>query len=125
MKIIRGHLPEGAAWRVLLYLDPKHPSPLLWQLGLTLAQANKGEMIPVLFLAEESEPQADPQALFPEVADTPSTNVDIYPVIIVTSNFSESVNHLIKEIGADLLLVPARMDCLSYHNCFQSTWREK
>ena len=53
MNIVSGQLPDGAAWRVLLYIDPEHPAPQLWQLGLSLARANDGEMVPFVLLHED------------------------------------------------------------------------
>lgn len=109
MKIISGSLPEGTAWRVLLCLDPDHPSSLIWQLGMTLAQANGGQMIPTVIMREDSEPIAGAQTLFPLLAEVLATDVNISPITIATSDRHKTLAQLIKKVGADLLLVSARM----------------
>ena len=108
MNIISGHLPQGTAWRVLLYLDLEKPSALLWQLGLALAEANDGQIIPVSIVAEGLDLSGAGQASFPQIKEAPETSVDVFPIIIAANERREPLIHVIKEVNADLLLVSAQ-----------------
>ena len=109
MKIISGQLPEGSAWRVLLCLDPENPSSPLWQIGLALAKANGGEMIPILILAEDQDLTGAVQTRLPKIVGTDAAEVAIHPVIFTSSDYHQTLVELIRKVGVDLLLVSADM----------------
>ena len=110
MKIKSGHLPEGTSWRVLLWFDSQHPSPLLLQLGLALAKANGGEIIPLIILPPDSGQLTPAQTRLNEaLAAVPTNNVDQFPIIIESASELETLVELIKKVDADLLLVSAHM----------------
>ena len=56
MKIVEGGLPEDKAWRSLVLLSPGEKIGLAWQLGLTLARANNGELVVVTIIPEVDSP---------------------------------------------------------------------
>ena len=110
MKIKHGQLPEGAAWRVVIWLDSERPSALLMQLGLTLAQANGGEIIPTIILPPDNEQLSLAQAKLVETqSNEPANHVDVFPILIESASNREALADLIKKVGADLLLVAADM----------------
>ena len=107
MNIVSGQLPEGAAWRVLLYVDPKYPSPQLWQLGLALARANGGEMVPFAVLNKDSDQESFADSFASGAEQLNTANVKIFPVIIDANEAHITLLGLIKKVDADLLLLHA------------------
>lgn len=108
MKIIYGQLPQEAAWRVIILLDPAREPSITWYLALALAQAYNGDIIATTIL-----PDADPARLMQateglnQLRATRPANNNIYPLVVTGENYSRTVTGLVGLTGADLLLTQA------------------
>jgi uncharacterized hydrophobic protein (TIGR00271 family) len=115
MKIIYGQLPQEAAWRVIILLDPARELSVTWYLALALAQAYNGQIIATTIL-----PDADPARLMQateslnQLKATRPANNNIYPLVVTGENYSRTVSGLVSLTGADLLLTQA--DGREWHN---------
>ena len=114
MRIVEGHLPGDKSWRALVILSPGDDIGITWQLGLSLAIANGGELVTAVIvpsadtpsLSEAREPLVQAQELCVE-SDV------VFTVLIEAAKYDKAVRDLIKEAEIDLLL--ARADA--------STWQ--
>ena len=110
LNILDGQLPQGAAWRVLVWIDPDHPSPFLLHLGQTLAHANGGELIAAIFQHQDKDQISEAQSCLVDLlAANPNKNVEICPIILESVSDHETLVELVKKAGVDLLLVSSVM----------------
>ena len=108
MKIVEGGLPEDKAWRSLVLLSPGEKIGLAWQLGLTLARANDGELVVVTIIPEvdsHSLTKARQTLRHARKACRPEDNV--YTAIIQDDDFRAATRHLIHQANIDLILSSA------------------
>jgi uncharacterized hydrophobic protein (TIGR00271 family) len=108
MKIVEGGLPEDKAWRSLVLLSPGEKIGLAWQLGLTLARANNGELVVVTIIPEvdsSSLTKARQTLGHARKACRPEDNV--YTAIIQDDDFRAATRHLIHQANIDLILSSA------------------
>ncbi len=56
MRIVEGQLPEDRSWRTLVILSPGEELGITWQLGLSLAIANGGELVTAVIIPTAVEP---------------------------------------------------------------------
>ncbi len=115
MRIVEGNLPEDKAWRSLVVLSPGEELGITWQLGLSLALANDGELVAAVVVAAADEQNlADARAIIESAAEFSESADPIFTVIIEASNYDRAIRELIKEADIDLLL--ARADAPTWHN---------
>lgn len=105
MNIVSGKMPEGPAWRVLVWLGLENPSPLILQLGHTLARANGGEMILAAFITDQAQAEDTEIKINNLCQSLPDNHVHEYPIVLKSSPDREILRELIKEGGVDLLLL--------------------
>lgn len=115
MKIIEGHLPKRPSWRILLPLVPGKQPGIILQLGLALAKANGGHLLPVVIIPHDTEPERqNARAMLERVQTTAAQPNRVFPFIIHAANSEKAIRELSKKAQSDLLLIHA--DTLGHHN---------
>jgi len=115
MRIVEGHLPEDKSWRTLVILSPGEEIGITWQLGLSLAIANGGELVTAVIVPLADEPVLN-EARVPlaEVQELCGESDVVFTVLIESTKYDRAVRDLIKEAEIDLLL--ARADSPTWPN---------
>lgn len=105
MKIIEGGLPEDKAWRALVLLSPGEKFGISWQLALSLARANNGEVVAAIIV-----PTTDPGYLA-KASETLSRarklcrqEDPVYTAIVQDNVYRNAARQLVHLANIDLLL---------------------
>lgn len=115
MKIVEGHLPEDKAWRALAILSPGEDIGITWQLGLSLAIANGGELVTAVVVPSADEPHLAEARESLSRAEKVSADEDpVITLIIESARYEQAIRQLIREADIDLLL--ARADAPTWPN---------
>jgi len=115
MNVIYGRIPEDDTWRVIVLVSPHEPLGRTWQLGLELAQANKGELLVVTFCASTSRMQVDKARSLVEYARSVAPeDASVAPLVLLTNQESVALKELVHEARVDLLL--AHVDGPKWHD---------
>lgn len=115
MNIIEGQLPVESAWRALVLLNSEELLGRVWQLGLALADANDGHLITAVIIPDTSKSSIEKaQAVTAVALNACLTDVPIYPLIIVATEYEKTLQQFVREADIDLLL--AHTDGPVWHN---------
>jgi uncharacterized hydrophobic protein (TIGR00271 family) len=115
MKIIQGTVPTTPAWRAIILLNIGAPLSLAWQLALALTRANNGQLIAAAVIAAgDDEQKQKAQETLAEVAAAGRGASHVYPLLVTGDVYEQSAADLVRETGADLLLLQAEV--LSWHS---------
>ncbi len=109
MRIVEGDLPQENDWHVLVALAEDQTLEIAWQLGVALADANRGEVVLVIVVASATaenlrdarETIAIAQAALAEQEDVP----ELYAIIVEGKDFVGSLREIITSTSIDLLIV--------------------
>lgn len=108
MKIVEGGLPEDKAWRALVLLSPGEDIGLTWQLGLSLAKANNGELVLATILSEiDGDVLKEARATLGQARKACRPEDPVYTAIVQSKEFRKAANQLTQEADIDLLLASA------------------
>ncbi|MEM7334115.1 MAG: DUF389 domain-containing protein [Chloroflexota bacterium] len=115
MNIIDGKLPEGQAWRALVLLQSDDQLGRTWQLGLSLARANHGQLIAAKIVSDHNLATIEEAQESIRIAkERCPEDIDIYTLIIVSVDLESVLKGLVATAEIDLLLV--HMDGPVWHN---------
>lgn len=107
MRVIRGDIPQEERWRVLVLFAPGAALDVTWRLGVTLAQANAGQIVALILLEAGASlsDQKEAEETLARVEETASSeDIDVQALLVETSDLEEALRHLVKEANLDLLL---------------------
>lgn len=121
MKIIEGGLPEDKAWRALVLLAPDEEIGLTWQLGLSLAKANNGELVLATILSEnQNEVLKKARTTLGHARKSCQPDDPVYTAVVQSKDYRKAADQLTQEADIDLLLTSTvqpewrsldRLDC--------------
>ena len=115
MQIAEGHLPKRPSWRILLPLVPGKQPGILLQLGLALAKANGGHLLPVVIIPRDTEPERqNGRAILERVQAVAAQPNRVFPFILHADNPEQALRKFSKKAHIDLLLTHA--DTLGHLN---------
>ena len=110
MQVLHGKLPSGSAWRVLVMLDTSHDLGRAWGLGVSLVQANQGELVAVTVATNQLDSLSSGlQTLQAAEANCPD-DVTLFPLVISGDDLNRTLHRLVQEAEVDLLLAPGDSD---------------
>mgnify|MGYP003808407107 CR=1 FL=1 len=127
MNILEGSLPEEKKWRVMILLNPSGRLGRAWQLGLSLARANNGQLIVAALITNEDDLTLEMcrEALAEAVATCPEDK-KIIPLLVEGQNPTQTLIDLLHEAEIDLLLAHVDSDVrfdLNRVGCAVVAWR--
>jgi len=105
MKIVEGGLPEDKAWRALVLMAPGEKLGISWQLGLTLARVNNGELVAAIIV-----PGSDPDYLararetLSRARKSCRPEDPVYTAIVQDNVYRKAAGSLAQAADIDLLL---------------------
>jgi uncharacterized hydrophobic protein (TIGR00271 family) len=115
MRIVEGHLPKDKSWRALVILSPGEDIGITWQLGLSLAIANGGELVTAVIVPSANVPSlSEAREPLEKVQELCAESDVVFTVLIEAAKYDKAVRDLIKEADIDLLL--ARADAPTWPN---------
>ena len=115
MNIIEGKLPTKQAWRSLVLLQSDDQLGRTWQLGFSLARANKGQFIVAVIIENIHSSTVElAREVIKNAENKCPEDIEIYPLVIVSVNFEATLLELVDQVEIDLLLV--HMDGPTWHN---------
>jgi uncharacterized hydrophobic protein (TIGR00271 family) len=105
MKIVEGGLPEDKAWRALILLTPGEQVGMDWQLGLSLARANDGELVAAIIVPSVAGALVERARTTLNHARKASAPDDpVFTAIIEHKDSRQAIRQLVHEADIDLLL---------------------
>lgn len=111
MKIVDGRLPEGIEWRVMIVLEPGQSPGIAWQIGRSLARANRGDLVIAIVVSpdesRESLSRAISDAASYQHKEQDKNGADIYAVVVENRNINSALFDLVKAANIDLLMMIA------------------
>jgi len=107
MNIIEGQLPEGKAWRALIIVSDKEELGKTFQLGLALAKANSGHLIPAVFCRDLGRANvSDARQVLSHIRDVLNEDDEnfVRPLALASANIERDLKELVEEADIDLIL---------------------
>ncbi|MBK8901171.1 MAG: DUF389 domain-containing protein [Anaerolineaceae bacterium] len=105
MQVIDGQLPKEKLWRALVILTPDEPLGRAWQLALSLARANQGQLIVGIYI-RDLNPAAQKAAhrCAESIREAEPDADDIFILIITAPNFDKALARFVGTAAVDLLV---------------------
>ena len=105
MKIVEGGLPEDNAWRALVLLSPGEKLGISWQLGLTLARVNHGELVAAIIVpGHDPDYLAQARETLSRARKRRRPEDPVYTVIVQHNVYRKAAGQLARAANIDLLL---------------------
>jgi hypothetical protein len=105
MKIVEGGLPEDKAWRALILLTPGEEVGMDWQLGLSLARANNGELVAAIIVPSAAGALMERARTTLNHARKASALDDpVFTAIVEHKDSRQAIRQLVHDADIDLLL---------------------
>lgn len=115
MKVVAGILPQGIEWRVLLVLEAGQEPGIAWEIGHTLARANRGDLVIAILVSPDDSRDKVNTAISAADAFREGNNgkngADTYAVVIQTRHITTTLLELVKKSDIDLaIMIASRPD---------------
>lgn len=105
MQVIDGQLPKEKLWRALVVITPDEPLGRAWQLALSLARANQGQLIVGIYIRDlNPAAQTAAQRCAESIRAAEPEVDDIFVLIITAPNFDRALARFVGTAAIDLLV---------------------
>lgn len=107
MQIIDGQLPEEKLWRALVMLAPDEGLRRAWQLALALAQANSGQLIVGIYIADMNPAGQTAARSYAQKLEQSLAEDDVATILLLASaEFNKDLAKFVESAAIDLLVAP-------------------